>query len=156
MNRITAKDFLDTYNCDTRVLEMRKYIPIKEKIQFIDSLLENVIITDKKLFAVYDPINVEIIFKLAAITTYTNMDASDLDDYDILCKSGTLDEILCLMGSDYCELSRLFKIRLEDTLKEKNSFESIYSKCLSQLTSLVEKIDPNEIQELMKLVKMFG
>ena len=95
--KITVKDFIENMNGDVDALEVREYIPITEKRLIIEKLISE-IMTEDGILVTYDSIVKDMVFSLASICVYTNLEATTDEDYDKLCETGLLVEIFNKIG----------------------------------------------------------
>ena len=103
-----------------KTLEVREYVPFKEKMSVVKLIvLKNINVVEgvKKI----DSISQYISFVTAMLTVHTNLEFEDsLEDYDVLCESGLLNPIIETFKTDYSECDALFKMALADELEDNN------------------------------------
>ena len=84
-----------------KTLEVREYVPFKEKMSVVKLIvLKNINVVEgvKKI----DSISQYISFVTAMLTVHTNLEFEDsLEDYDVLCESGLLNPIIETFKTDY-------------------------------------------------------
>lgn len=151
--RITVKDFIEKYNGDVEFLEIREYIPITEKRAIIEELIKK-IITEEDLLTTYDSIVKYLVFTIATISVYTNLDATTPEDYDTLRETKLLFEILEKIKGhgDYEDFHNMFEMRFKDYMRDKNTLMGTVNKLLESLKSVMENFDTEELGELLKML----
>lgn len=103
------------------ILEVREYVPFKEKRAIIELIvLNNTKVVDgvKKI----DSISQYISFITAMLTAHTNLEFGEdpVVDYDILSENGLLAPIIETFKTDYSECDVLLKMALADELEDNN------------------------------------
>ena len=103
------------------ILEVREYVPFKEKRAIIELIvLNNTKVVDgvKKI----DSISQYISFITAMFTAHTNLEFGEdpVVDYDILSENGLLAPIIETFKTDYSECDVLLKMALADELEDNN------------------------------------
>ena len=103
------------------ILEVREYVPFKEKRTIIELIvLNNTKVVDgvKKI----DSISQYISFITAMLTAHTNLEFGEdpVVDYDILSENGLLAPIIETFKTDYSECDVLLKMALADELEDNN------------------------------------
>lgn len=123
-----------------KTLEVREYVPFKEKMSVVKLIvLKNINVVEgvKKI----DSISQYISFVTAMLTVHTNLEFEDsLEDYDVLCESGLLNPIIETFKTDYSECDALFKMALADELED-NNINIVFGRFLN---SILEKLDNAE------------
>jgi hypothetical protein len=102
-------------------LEIKSYIPFKEKRQIAEMIVEqNVEVIDgiKK----YDSIDGYIGLIVASIAAHTSLKFSNdpVADYDLLAESGLLPQIIMEFQSSHDEIGVLLKMSIESELEDNN------------------------------------
>lgn len=144
-----VKDFNDKKIANSRVdpnavenyirktLEVREYVPFKEKRAIVELLITNnieVIDGVKKV----DSISQYISFMTAMLTMHTNLEFENpITDYDALSESGLLSSVIETFKTDYSECDVLLKMALADELED-NNVNMVFGRFLN---SILEKLD---------------
>ena len=149
---MTVKEFIQKYNGDIDCLEIRKYIPIQEKIGTINSVLKELIEVDGKISASYNTVSLELGRVTTAITLYTNLEIKSMADYDTLAENKLIRPILECIGDDVLFFNQCFDDRKNDYIRESNSIDGIFGRLVNEINNLMGKIDPNKISELLSLL----
>lgn len=129
------KDFIDAYNAkkfmntkqgmDERVewlrkeLEIKTYIPFREKRQIAEMIVEQNI---KEVDGIkkYDDIDAYIGFIMASIVAHTSLQCSNdpIADYDLLAESGLLHQIVAEFQESHNEIDILLKMSVAYELED--------------------------------------
>ena len=150
--KITVKDFIENMNGDVDTLEVREYIPITEKRLIIEKLISE-IMTEDGILVTYDSIVKDMVFSLASICVYTNLEATTDEDYDKLCETGLLVEIFNKIGKrDFNNFHTMFEIRFEDYMRDANTLMGTVNNLFKEFKEVFEKLDPEQLQSLLKLL----
>ena len=144
---------IEEYMKNKDALEVRSYVPVTEKMSSINKRLEQVINQDS-VIAAFNSVSMEIMMVLNAIVLFTNLEVTDLSDYDTLCSNNLLSPIIEKIGDDYYTYVKMFRMRQADYIREINSIDKIIERMLTALNDFIDKIDPQLINEWVKqLVK---
>jgi hypothetical protein len=118
MNTKTDSTIVDSFI--RKELEVREYVPFKEKRAIVELLVQkNIEVVDgvKK----HDTISGYISFIAAMLTAHTSLELVDpIADYDILSESKLLAPIMATFQESYNEFDALFKMALADELEDNN------------------------------------
>ena len=123
-------------------LEVREYVPFKEKRAIVELLvMKSIDIVDgvKK----HDSISSYISFVSAVLVAHTNLELSDdpIADYDILSENHLLTPIIGTFKESYDEFDVLFKMALANELEDNNvnmTFARFLNSILERLDSVGE------------------
>ena len=131
MNTKVDTDAVGKYIKET--LEVREYVPFKEKRAIVELIvLNNIKVVDgvKK----NDSISQYISFITAMLTAHTNLEFSEdpVADYDILSESGLLTPIIDTFKTDYSECDVLLKMALANELED-NNVNIVFCKFLNSI-----------------------
>lgn len=131
MNTKVDADAVGKYIKET--LEVREYVPFKEKRAIVELVvLNNIKVVDgvKK----NDSISQYISFITAMLTAHTNLEFSEdpVADYDILSESGLLTPIIDTFKTDYSECDVLLKMALTNELED-NNVNIVFGKFLNSI-----------------------
>ena len=98
-----------------KTLKIRKYIPLEEKIKYIESYVNEVINEDGN----YNSIDKYFKFTMMVFNIYTNLELSNTyEEYDKLVSNGLLDIIFNEIKTDYFDLKDFIEMRFDDRLRE--------------------------------------
>ena len=131
MNTKVDTDAVGKYIKET--LEVREYVPFKEKRAIVELIvLNNIKVVDgvKK----NDSISQYISFITAMLTAHTNLEFSEdpVADYDILSESGLLTPIIDTFKTDYSECDVLLKMARANELED-NNVNIVFGKFLNSI-----------------------
>lgn len=135
-----AKKFMNTrQGVDERAewlrkeLEIKSYIPFREKRQIAEMIVEqNIEVVDgvKK----YDSISGYVGLVVASISAHTNLEWSSdpISDYDLLAENGFLEEILAEFEGSHSEINLLMNMTLDAELED-NEVGAIIGRLLNNI-----------------------
>ena len=130
------------------LLEIKKYMPIMEKKKFAMDII-SACTDDVDGFITADRFKMNIYFNMMVLGLYTNLEIdSDFDEmvkqYDLLCASGMLNNLLALFADDYSVMCSVLDGLLDELLIQ-NSIDvqvvRIGNKIMSILDALGDSID---------------
>jgi len=156
-----------------KVLEVKKYISIKDKKDLIESIVDDCILYEDGVFK-FDEIEKYVCFTMRTIAAYTNLEVSDdiEDDYDLLCESDLLNTIVNAFKDEYDSVNILLQMRC-DYILSGNTIEAQLGKFLDEtsdkidtlvgaltskvgelnLSELLSNVNPENITKLLSIVK---
>lgn len=119
-------------------LKVKKYLSIKDKKEIVEDIVNECVLYSDGIFK-FNDIEKYIVFTMKTISAYTNLELSDdiEDDYDMLCESGLLNNIIDLFAGEYENISMLLQMRCSYVLSS-NSIESQVGRFLD---NILEKVD---------------
>ena len=119
-------------------IETKKYLPIKQKKELIESIVNECILYEDGVYK-FDDIDKYICFTMRVIAAYTNLELSDdiEDDYDVLCEAGLLDMVINTFKKEYDEVNILLQMKC-DYILSSNSLEAQVGKLFD---GVLEKLD---------------
>ena len=119
-------------------IETKKYLPIKQKKELIESIANECILYEDGVYK-FDDIDKYICFTMRVIAAYTNLELSDdiEDDYDVLCEAGVLDMVINTFKKEYDEVNILLQMKC-DYILSSNSLEAQVGKLFD---GVLEKLD---------------
>lgn len=126
-----------------KTLEVKDYIPFAEKRELCASVIE-ASCNKKNSFVTVDSVSRYILFTIAMLTKYTNLEfnsdegTDSLDAYDMLCKDGLLDEILDVIGQEYVKCNNMLNMMVKDVIDNNNNIEVVVADFLG---IILEKVD---------------
>lgn len=126
-------------------LEVREYVPFKEKRAIVELLVtKNIDIVDgvKK----HDSISGYISFVTSMLVAHTNIKLSEdpIADYDMLSENNLLAPIIETFQASYSECDMLFKTALADELED-NNVNMVFARFLN---GILERLD--SVGEVLK------
>lgn len=100
------------------IVEMRKYIPIKEKLEAIDEYIKSLrCYSDGAEYI--DSFEQYFKFTMLAVKMYTNIKIEGTyEEYDILVKNGLLNDIFGYVQEDYSDFQSIMKMKLNDYMRK--------------------------------------
>lgn len=145
-------------------LEVRNYLPIDEKAELIQFIV-NHSLDDRT--GCFSPIRVEVYFSIAvckwyAGITFTDKQLSEISKtYDLLEENGILDQIMMYIPADEKEfMQELVNDTIEDIARYNTSAAGIIStmssdtnKLTNQINEIVEQIKNGENLEIISTIK---
>ena len=119
-------------------IETKKYLPIKQKKELIESIINECILYEDGTYK-FDDIDKYICFTMRVIAAYTNLELSDdiEDDYDVLCGAELLDMVISTFKKEYDEVNILLQMKCDYVLSG-NSLEAQTGRFLD---GILEKLD---------------
>lgn len=127
-------------------LEVKHYIPIMDKKMFVMDVIAAC--TDEvDGFVAADRFKMNIYFNMKILALYTNLEIkSDFDDmveqYDILCEHGLLNNILGLFADDYSVMCSTLESLLDELLVQ-NSIDMQVVKIANKILSVINMVSEN-------------
>ena len=135
------------------ILETKKYLPIAEKRRIAETVIE-ACITENNGFIQIDSLDKYIMFTIAIISNYTNLefgvDGDYLSDYDKLCEAGLLDVVISTFEKEYTRTNEILNMLLNDKLQS-NSAEASLAKAVDSVHNCIDKLIntlKNKVEEM--------
>lgn len=129
-------------------LEVKKYIPINEKKDLVDRIIEKCIYFENGTFRI-DSIDSYVYFTMFTIDTYTNLEIDDVENcFDMLSESGLMSVVIAALGQEYDDV-QIFLNMKRDEILENNSVEMQFGKFFE---GTLEKVE-NFSDELIDVIK---
>ena len=132
-----------------KTLEVVDYIPFAEKRELCARVLNscNKIDEDTGLVKV-DSVKRYIIFTIAVLSKYTNLEFSSgeddefdsMDEYDMLCEADLLNPILDVIGAEYNTCNNMLNMMMSDVIANNNTVENVVGHAMSKLLGSVDKV----------------
>lgn len=122
----------------SKLIETKQYLPFTEKKALVERIIDNCTTTDNG-FVQINEIDQYIQFTIETIKTYTNIEFGDspIADYDLLCSSGLLGDIIATFDGEYKMILNLVEMQKRYVLSQ-NSVESQIIKFLNSLGADVD------------------
>lgn len=153
----------------SKLIETKEYLPFPEKKALVERIINNSITTENG-FVQINEIDQYIQFTIETIKAYTNIEFSEspVEDYDLLCSSGLLGDIIDTFDGEYKMILNLVEMQKRYVLSQ-NSIENQISKLINSLgadfdllaVALKDKIEDfdininsEDIGRLMKFLNM--
>ena len=154
--KITVKEFIEqskgiqntTYKPNAveehirSLLEIRSYVPFVEKREMCATVLAGACKNVGSIVEV-DSVSRYLLFTISIISKYTNLtfentdDLDAIDQYDMLCQSGLLNEILNVIGGEYEVCNNLLNLMMADIDANNNNVATVFDKALQEILSYV-------------------
>lgn len=141
-------EFIDTMSKEnstkriSAILETKKYLPIAEKRRIAEAVIE-ACTTDSGGFVQMDSLDKYIMFTIAVISNYTNLefgsDGDYLSDYDRLCEAGLLDAVISTFDKEYTRTNEILNMLLTDKLQH-NSAEASIAKIVDSVNNYMDML----------------
>ena len=135
------------------ILETKKYLPIAEKRRIAEAVIE-ACATDNDGFIQIDSLDKYIMFTIAVISNYTNLefgiDGDYLSDYDRLCEAGLLNPVISTFDKEYARTNEILNMLLNDKLQH-NSAEASLAKAVYNVNGYIDKLVDalkNKVEEM--------
>ena len=154
---------VSTISCGEYNIEVRKYLPMSEKIQLIMNIL-NYAVDDNGF---YNPLKVHTFLVLETVYTYTNLNftAKMKEDgfklYDIFMSTGLFEQIVnCIPSHEWEDLQRTVQETIQSIYSYKNSVMGVldtikqdYSSLNLDLETVKNNIaDPEQLDLLKQII----
>lgn len=156
------------------ILETKAYLPISEKRRIVEAVIE-ACTNNNNGFIQVDSLDKYIMFTIAVISNYTNLefglDGDYLSDYDRLCESGLLDVVIETFNKEYARTNDILNMMLADRLQANsteaslalitNGINNTLDKLITTLANKVEEMDldlsnlnEDTLNKLLKLMNI--
>lgn len=123
-----------------KIIESRQYLPIKEKKELVDKIIDECIYYDNGVYKIHG-IERYVYFTMYTIAAYTNLELSDNveSDFDALSESKLLSTLVCAIQHEYDEVSIYLQMQCDFVL-ENNSLEAQVGKFLNGTLDVVDTL----------------
>lgn len=149
---------------DDITLEIRDYLPIDEKSEFIQFIVNHAL---DQTTGCFSPVRVEVYFSIAVCKWYANIAFTDKQmadiskTYDLLEENGVIDEIMSYIPKDEIEFMRdLANDTIDDIARYNSSAAGIIEAMTAnaggldtQITEILNKIKNGENLETLAVIK---
>lgn len=145
-----AKNFMNTkQGMEERISWINKelgvvdYIPFADKRELCKNVLDACCTKDGGLVKV-DSVTRYILFTIAVISRYTELefnadeDYDSLDEYDMLCESRLLNPILELIGDEYATCNNMLNMMMDDVIANNNTVEAVLGHALDKVSGSLD------------------
>lgn len=143
MNTKTDTTIVSKYLKDK--LEVKDYIPFTKKRELCAHVLTTCNQVDDSGLVKVDSVSRYIVFTLAILSTYTNLEFSSgedgidsIDEYDMLCQANLLNPILEVIGVEYVSCNDLLNMMMADIVANNNTVENVLSNALKRVLDIVD------------------
>ena len=155
------KQFIEMVKSDSngtmnfaKVLETKQYLPFAEKISLVNRIVDKCM-TINNGFVQFNEIDQYIYFTIESIQAYTNLkfDEDHVVDYDLLCSTGLLGNIIATFDGEYKMILNLVEMQKRYVL-EQNKIEFQVAKVANALVDAIDKFGDTlsgKVNELEKL-----
>lgn len=162
VNRTTKEEQI--LSLAKKQLEVKNYLPINEKKELVDRIIEKCIYFENNTFRI-DAIDSYIYFTMLTINTYTNLEIDEVEScFDMLSESGLMSVIIASIGQEYNDVQTYLNMKRNEIL-ENNSLEMQLGKFFDSALDKVSEFSDTLINSLnglnidkdsvMKVIKMF-
>ena len=123
-----------------KVLEVKKYLSIKEKRKLIDDIINECILYNNGVYQ-FDGIDKYVYFTMYTIAAYTNLELSvDVEaDFDALSEAKLLPLVVSIIQEEYNDINILFHMQC-DTVLQNNSVEAFAGKFVEHATTFLDGV----------------
>ena len=121
-----------------KALDVKKYIPIGEKKNLIDRIINQCIYYTDGVYKI-DSIEKYVCFTMYIINAYTNLELSENieSDFDLLSESDLLPIVVGAIGKEYDDMNILLQLKCDDILVD----NSVEAQCGKLCTYIVDSLD---------------
>lgn len=139
----------------SKTIETKSYLPFVEKKTLVERIINNCT-TIQDGFVQINEINQYIQFTIETIKAYTNIEFGEnpIEDYDLLCSSGLLGDIINTFDGEYKMVLNLVEMQKKHVL-EQNKIEFQVAKVANALTNSIDQLGSalsNKVNDLDKLL----
>ena len=128
-------------------LEVKDYVPFAEKSELCANVLNACNTKDDNGLVKVDSVSRYILFTIAIISKYTNLEFSSgkddeefnsLEEYDMLCQANLLDPILEVIGAEYVTCNNILNMMMSDIVANNNTIENVVGHTLGKISTSVD------------------
>lgn len=137
---------------DDVILEIRDYLPIDEKSEFIQFIVNHAL---DQMTGCFSPVRVEVYFSVAVCKWYANIAFTDKQmmdiskTYDLLEENGVIDQIISTIPEDEIEF---MKELVNDTVNDITRYNSSAAGIIQAMTTNASGLD-TQITEILDKIK---
>lgn len=153
---MTIQKFMDAYNAKRfmntkqgvdervewikKVLEIKTYIPFREKRKIAEMIVEQNI-NEVDGIKKYDSIDGYVSLIVASIAAHTNIEWSEdpVADYDLLAESGLLPQIIAEFQGSHDEIDIILKMALAMELED-NNVNALIGRFLNKISGMLDGV----------------
>ena len=148
----SAQNFINTSNgVEEKIkylkkkLNVKPYIPFTEKRELCETVLDGCCETVGSIVEV-DSVSRYLFFTIAIIAKYTDLEfgktdgLDSVDEYDMLCQIGALNEILAVIGGEYEVCNNILNMMMADIDANNNNMAVVLDHAVQKLLGSVDKI----------------
>lgn len=154
VNEIKAKKIMNTQYQPHAVedfikekLNIKTYVPFVEKRELCKKVLDASCTRNGSIVEV-DSVSRYILFTMAIISKYTNLEFSSgedeefdsIDEYDMLCQNDLLNPILDVIGMEYTTCNNILNMIMADINANNNNIAAVLDKSAQRLLDIVNKL----------------
>lgn len=123
----------------SKLIETKQYLSFVEKKALVERIIDNCIAI-KDGFVQINEIDQYIQFTIETIKAYTNIEFSEspIEDYDLLCSSGLLGDVIDTFNGEYKMIMNLVEMQKKYVL-EQNRIEFQIAKIANALTNAINE-----------------
>ena len=145
-------------------LEVKKYIPIKEKKALVNKIIVNSSYYEEGVLKI-DSIDCYMYFTMLTIDVYTNLEIDNIESaFDMLSESGLLPVVVMAIGQEYDDVQTFLNMKRDEILSA-DSIEAQFGKLFNNIltnvddlkNALIEVVNDLDINktDVIKMIKMF-
>ncbi len=127
------------------ILDVKEYLPFVEKRELCAKVLNACNTIDSNGLVKVDSVSRYIIFTVYILSAYTNLEFSSgedgidsIDEYDMLCQNGLLDQILGVIGGEYTVCNNILNMMMDDIIANNNTIENVVGHTLNKLSKSID------------------
>ena len=157
---LKINDQINTFTKDNYQVNVRKYLPISDKIDLVQITLQKA-----EEDGIYNQIKLDMYFHLNIIYLYTDIEISpeeredEMKLYDILESNDIIDMVIANMDQDeYNELKGYLMEMESDSLTYRNTAAAVLTRIVQDLPKnaaaakeIVDSFDPSKYQEVINV-----
>ena len=157
---LKINDQINTFTKDNYQVNVRKYLPISDKIDLVQITLQKA-----EEDGIYNQIKLDMYFHLNIIYLYTDIEISpeeredEMKLYDILESNDIIDMVIAFMDQDeYNELKGYLMEMESDSLTYRNTAAAVLTRIVQDLPKnaaaakeIVDSFDPSKYQEVINV-----
>ena len=123
-------------------VEIKPYLSITEKREMCAKVLDNSCIMVGNIMEV-DSVRRYLFFTISIISKYTNLEFENTDDvdaidqYDLLCQNGLLNEILSAIGGEYETCNNILNMMMSDIDANNNNIAVVVDRAFQKVLDYI-------------------
>lgn len=128
-----------------KTLEVKEYVSFEEKKAMCESVLE-ASCTKNGSFIEMDSVSRYLLFTIAILSKYTNLefgkdeDLDPIDEYDLICKNGLLNELFATMSGEYASCNNILNMMMGDIEANNNNLVAVFNQATQKILSIVDEL----------------
>lgn len=140
-NTHAAPNAVEKYLKET--LNVKEYISFADKRELCRGVLD-ASCTQTNGVVEMDSVSRYILFTVAMLTTYTDLefgnddDLDTIDEYDLLCQSGLLNSVIGVIGDEYGVCNNLLNMMMADIDANNNNMAVVIGRAADRLLNIID------------------